>query len=115
MAFQIRAKQGGKLWARATLRDAQGRTSQFGPGEVRFTPQSHWTSPRTHAVYPVSTLVQAGGHQWLLEPLMRDQELDGRRSTGAVYWEGAVTLTREGQPVGQGYLEMTGYERHMKL
>jgi predicted secreted hydrolase len=44
-----------------------------------------------------------------------DQELDSRRSTGAVYWEGAVTLERDGVPAGRGYLEMTGYARPMKL
>ena len=41
--------------------------------------------------------------------LMDDQELDSRRSTGAIYWEGAVRLLEGGREIGQGYLEMTGY------
>ena len=44
---------------------------------------------------------------WRIEPLMDDQELDARASTGTLYWEGAVKV--EGAPRGQGYLELTGY------
>jgi predicted secreted hydrolase len=40
---------------------------------------------------------------------MPDQELDSRASTGAIYWEGAVRVMREGERIGQGYLELTGY------
>ncbi|MGH8855743.1 MAG: lipocalin family protein, partial [Telluria sp.] len=32
-----------------------------------------------------------------------------------VYWEGAVTVSRDGKRLGRGYLEMTGYVRPMKL
>ncbi len=48
-------------------------------------------------------------------PLMDDQELDSRQSTGAVYWEGAVRLDREGAQVGRGYLELTGYADALRL
>ena len=50
-----------------------------------------------------------------MTPLQDDQELDSRRSTGAVYWEGATTFSRDGQPLGRGYLEMTGYDKPLKL
>lgn len=115
MAFQIRAKAGGKLWAHAILRDAGGRITQFAPDQVRFTPQAHWKSPRTNAVYPVATTIATGPLTWQVQPVQPDQELDSRRTTGAVYWEGAVTLTRDGKEVGHGYLEMTGYAQPMKL
>lgn len=46
---------------------------------------------------------------------MEDQELDARRLTGAVYWEGAVTLLAEGERRGRGYLELVGYQRPMQL
>ncbi len=115
MAFQIRSKQGGKLWAHATLRDAAGKVTQYAPGDVVFTPQAHWTSPRTKAVYPVATTITTGATQWHITPLQPDQELDSRRSTGAVYWEGAVTIKRDGVQAGHGYLEMTGYDRAMKF
>jgi len=115
MAFQIRSRQGGKLWAHATIRDASGHVTQFKPDQVSFTPQTRWKSPRTDAVYPVATTIQTGSTTWLIQPLQQDQELDSRRSTGAVYWEGAVTVSRDSVPAGHGYLEMTGYVTPMKL
>lgn len=115
MAFQIRGKQGGKLWAHATLRDGAGRVTRFAPDQVSFTPTARWRSPRTGAEYPVAATVATGPLRWQLTPLLPDQELDSRRSTGAVYWEGAVTVSRDGRRVGRGYLEMTGYLRPMKL
>jgi len=115
MAFQIRGKQGGKLWAHATLRDAAGNVIQFAPGQVSFTPRARWTSPRTNTAYPVATTLVTGGTTWQVIPLQNDQELDSRRSTGAVYWEGAVTIKRDGVAAGQGYLELVGYHKDMTL
>lgn len=115
MAFQIRGRNGGKLWAHAALRDAAGRVTTFSPDEVSFVPVRSWRSPRTNAVYPVSTKIQTGAIIWQLTPLQDDQELDSRQSTGAVYWEGAVSVTRDGQAAGRGYLEMTGYLKPLKL
>ncbi|MBQ5947749.1 carotenoid 1,2-hydratase [Massilia sp. ST3] len=115
MAFQIRAKGGGKLWAHASLREASGKVTRFAPEQVSFTPQTRWKSPRTQADYPVGTLVTTGPHRWQIVPLQPDQELDSRRSTGAVYWEGAVTIQRDGKRLGRGYLEMTGYVQPMKM
>lgn len=115
MAFQIRAKGGGKLWAHATVRDPQGRVTRYAPEQVSFSPTARWKSPRTNAEYPVATGITTGATRWQLVPLQQDQELDSRRSTGAVYWEGAVSVARDGVPAGRGYLEMTGYVRDMKL
>jgi predicted secreted hydrolase len=115
MAFQIRGKDGAKLWAHALLRDATGRVTQYNPGQVAFTPQQRWKSPRTGASYPVATSIATGALTWQLKPLQPDQELDSRRSTGAVYWEGAVTVERDGRRLGRGYLELTGYVDPMKL
>jgi predicted secreted hydrolase len=115
MAFQVRGKTGAKLWAHATWRDASGKITQYSPDQVSFTPQRRWRSPRTNAEYPVATQLNTGSTVWRIVPLQDDQELDSRRSTGAVYWEGAVTLERDGKPAGRAYLEMTGYVRPMKL
>jgi predicted secreted hydrolase len=109
MAFRIRGRDGGKIWAHATLRDAQGRTTSFEKNDVDFAPLRMWRSPRTDVSYPVSEKVRAGANEWRLDPLMDDQELDSRQSTGAVYWEGAATVTQGGKAVGHGYLELTGY------
>lgn len=115
MAFRIRTADGGTLWQHAMLRDRSGRQRRFGNDEVRFSPLRQWRSPHTRASYPVELELDVGGQRWRLRPLQDDQELDSRQSTGAVYWEGAVTLERDGQPVGRGYLEMTGYVKALKL
>lgn len=115
MAFQIRSKAGPALWAHAALRSPDGKVRQFGPEQVRFHPLRNWRSPRTGASYPVATKIETGPISWELAPLQDDQELDSRQSTGAVYWEGAVTVRRDGKPAGRGYLEMTGYVKPLKL
>ena len=82
---------------------------------MNFAPQTRWTSPRTGATYPVGTVLTTGGTRWTLTPLQPDQELDSRRSTGSVYWEGAVSLDRDGAPAGRGYLELTGYVQALRF
>ncbi len=115
MAFRIRGKDGSNLWSHAALRGADGRITHFAPQQVRFTPLRRWRSPHTNAVYPVAMRIDTGDVAWELTPLQDDQELDSRQSTGAVYWEGAVTVVRDGRRAGRGYLEMTGYVKPMKL
>ncbi|HEY8606752.1 MAG TPA: carotenoid 1,2-hydratase [Noviherbaspirillum sp.] len=115
MAFRIRGKDGSTLWAHASLRGADGSVRQFAPHQVEFLPQRRWRSARTGAIYPVAMRLRTGELAWELLPLQDDQELDSRQSTGAVYWEGAVTLQRDGARVGRGYLELTGYLKAMKL
>ena len=115
MAFRIRASDGSSLWQHATLREKDGRLRQLNADAIRFTPVRYWRSPRTQAKYPVEVTLEIGQQRWQLRPLQDDQELDSRQSTGAVYWEGAVTLERDGRRDGRGYLEMTGYVKPLKL
>ncbi len=100
MAFRMRGKDGGVA---------------FAPEGIAFEPLRVWKSPRTNTSYPVEMLVTAKGEKFRLVPLMDDQELDARASTGTIYWEGAVTAFRGEQPAGRGYLELTGYWRPMRL
>jgi predicted secreted hydrolase len=121
MAFQIRNRSGNKIWAHAALRDASGKLTQFPPEQVSFQPERNWRSPRTDASYPVQQALHigadtgAGAIVWSLIPLQDDQELDSRQSTGSVYWEGAVTVNRDGRRAGRGYLELTGYLKALKF
>jgi predicted secreted hydrolase len=115
MAFRMRRKGGGTLWAGGTLRSPTGEVTVLQPEDVDFEPRRTWRSPRSGATYPVAVTVRAGSRSIALEPLMDDQENDTRRSTGAIYWEGAVRATENGQEVGRGYLELTGYASAMRL
>ncbi len=114
MAFRIRRKTGGTLWAGGTLRRANGTTVVLAPGDVAFRPLKQWRSPATGALYPVAqelvVRLPEGIRRWPLEPLFAAQELDARRSGLPVYWEGAVR-TRG----GRGYLELTGYDRALTM
>lgn len=96
MAFQMRGKDGGVHYA---------------PPGTSFRTLRTWRSPRTGVEYPVSMQV----NEVRLEPLMDDQELDSRASTGTIYWEGAVTAYKGDVAVGRGYLELTGYWKPMRL
>jgi predicted secreted hydrolase len=120
MAFRIRPRVGETpRWAAARLRTPDGRERSFGPDAVRFETLATWRSPRTGTSYPVRSRLTLGSGTTALrfdiEPLLDDQELDARRSTGAVYWEGAVTLMEQGQRRGRGYLELVGYHQPMRL
>jgi predicted secreted hydrolase len=117
--FRIRnsnaEKQGIDIHHYAAWRSAQGEIKNFNP---RFDALRKWTSKRTGATYPVSWHITLGDNKLLIEPLMDDQELDGRRSTGTVYWEGAVTVkdvSSQAKVIGRGYLELTGYHQPIKL
>ncbi|MGP1678425.1 MAG: lipocalin-like domain-containing protein [Burkholderiales bacterium] len=115
MAFRIRDKQGRVYWAGGALRGADGRVHVLGPADVRFEPTRRWRSPRTGAEYPVAMRLRAGEFELELEPMMDDQELDSRASTGTIYWEGAVRARAAGKLQGYGYLELTGYWRPLRM
>ena len=115
MFFRLRDKAGNTYWAGGSHRDAAGRTKILHRDGAAFTPTRRWRSPRTGAHYPVAMRVRAGEFELDLEPLMDDQELDARASTGTVYWEGAVRAKRNGLEIGLGYLELTGYHGRVRL
>ena len=115
MAFRMRDHAGRTLWAGGTLRSADGRVRTFAPDEIRFTTTRTWRSPRTGFTYPVAMTIDAGGVEYRLVPLIDDQELDSRASTGTIYWEGAVRAMASGREAGRGYLELTGYGATLKL
>jgi predicted secreted hydrolase len=115
MAFQIRDARGREHWAGASYRDRDGRTRTFSPEQIQFTPLAHWKSPRSGTTYPIEWAVTVGDFEMTLKPMMPDQELDARSSTGGMYWEGAVRAYKNGELAGRGYLELTGYDKPLRL
>lgn len=120
-AFRLRRSDGSAVWAGGSWRTAAGSgqplaARPFGPDEVRFTALRHWTSPLTHARYPVQWGVETPAGRYTVRATVDAQELDSRRSTGTVYWEGlSDLLDARGHRVGRGYLEMTGYAQALRL
>ena len=113
MAFRIRGRNGKPLWASATYRTAKGEVQAYDMSQVAFTTRREWRSPRTGVLYPIAMDVTVGATHWTLDPLMDDQELDARSSTGTLYWEGAVRV--RGAAAGRGYLELTGYSERLRF
>ncbi len=117
------------------LRDANGRHGEFSSGtfvgtdgqvlhltseDFQLTPGRIWSSSATGAKYPVEWTVEVPGLGLALEvrPRLDRQEVTSDRGYLPVYWEGAVTYSgiRTDRAVqGQGYLEMTGYDKPFDL
>ncbi len=85
-----------------------GQTRSLAAGEVSLQPLRYWISSSGRR-YPIrwKVAIPALQQQFIVEALVEDQEM----ATGIYYWEGAVQVTSAatGEPLGYGYLEMTGY------
>ena len=110
-ASVVRDEFGSTVLQYGTLVGPLGETTHLGADDLEVRATGRWTSPHTGVVYPSGWTLSVPGHglQLRLEPMLRDQELDTRASTGVVYWEGAVHVSGDGGEAGLGYVELTGY------
>ncbi len=114
-AFQLRRADGTALWAGGSFRSAAS-TANFSPSDVQFQAGRIWHSPASGGRYPMQWQLKTPGGSFSIRSLMDAQELDSNSSTGTVYWEGlADLLNAQGQVVGRGYLEMTGYAGRLQI
>jgi len=115
-AFRVRRRDGSALYAGGSFRRPGATVIDFGPSSVSFSPLRRWTSPASKATYPVEWAIETPAGRYVVTALLDGQELDSRASTGAIYWEGlSDLLDANGQRVGGGYLEMTGYAAPLTL
>lgn len=115
MLFHLRGTMGQVTPAYGTYIPAEGAPQSLRAGAATLKATGSWTSPHTHITYPSGWLVTIPNEKLSLslQPVLKDQELDTRATTGQIYWEGEVTVqgTHGGRPVaGLGYVELTGYE-----
>jgi predicted secreted hydrolase len=122
MLFHIRRRDGSlDPFSSGTYVDAQGKSTHLRAGEFTLQPLAeNWTSPATRATYPVAWKIAIPRLGIELEEHtdLAGQELAGKTKIAPSYWEGAITLAGhcEKMPLsGVGYLEMTGYDRAVKL
>ncbi|MFM1881440.1 MAG: hypothetical protein RLZZ344_1674 [Pseudomonadota bacterium] len=120
MAFRIRSKGPQPVWQAWEMHDAGGRLQPValtvaGTPAVQWQPMQTWESARSGGRYPVAFEITLGRRRLEIIPLMVDQEVDARASTGGFYWEGAVSLMESGTLLGRGYLELTGYAQPLQL
>jgi len=115
-AFVLRRADGSALWAGGSWRSAGDSAQPFAPKDLRFTAGRTWASPASGARYPVQWQVDTPAGRFTVRALLDAQELDSSGSTGAIYWEGlSELLDVQGQRVGLGYLEMTGYAARLRM
>jgi predicted secreted hydrolase len=114
MLFQLRRKDGSiDPWSAGTYIDARGRAQHLGAQAFRLEPLEFWKSPKTGARYPIGWRIVIPSIGVTLEctAVLPNQELTSE--DGPSYWEGAVNYT--GSVNGVGYLEMTGYDKPIRL
>jgi predicted secreted hydrolase len=109
----VRDASGAVTMAYGTLVGADGESRHLPPGALAVEATGWWTSPATGIRYPARWRVRVPdeGLDLVWSPLLAEQELDTRPSTGVIYWEGAVRLedAASGADAGRGYVELTGY------
>jgi predicted secreted hydrolase len=120
MLYQIRRGDGSPDPASSgSLMTSDGEVIHLRREDVQVATAGRWRSPKSGATYPMGwrITVPKFGIRLTLQPLMRNQELITRGSTGVTYWEGAVDVSgsfREVATSGKGYVEMTGYDRALR-
>jgi predicted secreted hydrolase len=122
MLFRIRRKDGSiDPHSAGTFVDSGGRTTHLRQSDFTLEAVNKtWTSPETHAVYPIAWKIEIPrlGVELQASTSLASQELAGTTRLSPSYWEGAISLAghRGTQPLqGVGYLEMTGYDRPFEL
>jgi predicted secreted hydrolase len=119
MAYSMR-RDDGKIdpFSSFNVISQDGQVESLYGDSFQWRPVEFWTSPisggRYPVVYEISWKNSAGSEEVLrIQSLMDEQEFDGKIS-GFHYWEGACeVLNREGERVGMGYTEMTGYHQSL--
>jgi predicted secreted hydrolase len=97
-----------------TLVEPDGTARHLPTGSFELAATGTWTSPQTGIRSPSGWRLRLPEHRLdvIWTPLLPEQEFDAHASTGNVYWEGAVAImdAPSGARVGQGYVELTGYD-----
>ena len=111
MLYLIREPSGAYIAREGSFIDAQGQTIALYPEDFRLSETGAiWESPDTGAIYPMGWQIEVPEFaiDISVEPVMLQQEMDTRATTGIVYWEGAVTVS--GSHQGRGFVELTNYD-----
>jgi len=107
MIYEMRRRDGVRSrFSYAAVIRPDGRIERLGPEAFHIAVTDEWTSPRG-GTYPAAWRVELDPLAAPLEltPALADQEFSG----SVRYWEGAVDIRRDGESVGRGYVELSGY------
>jgi predicted secreted hydrolase len=97
-----------------TVISPDGTASHLSKDAFKIESKSTWTSTKTNGRYPIEwhLSIPSAKAELDLTPVLKDQELVTKGSTGVSYWEGdsSVQGSWNNKPVrGKSYVEMTGY------
>ncbi len=112
MLYILRDRDGATHHAGATLVNSVGAVRYLQPDEWKLNATDRWTSPATGAPYPAGwTLdIPSAAIRAVISPKLAEQENRSALIPNLFYWEGSVRIeTESGRPMGQGYVELTGY------
>jgi predicted secreted hydrolase len=112
MLYLIRRTDGTPdVTSSGSLIASDGRVIHLRHDQLAVHATGSWKSTKSGATYPMGWRVEVPSMNIALklDPLLNDQELLTKGSTGVTYWEGAVSVS--GSSTGEGYVEMTGYDR----
>ena len=116
MLYRMRRDDGSTdVHSSGTYVAADGTVTHLTADEYRMTPGRKWKSPATGADYPIEWRVEVPALGIALDVTtpVEGQEVVATRG-GPSYWEGLVDYRGRGRR-GVGYLEMTGYDRPLRL
>lgn len=117
MLYVIRRRDGtADTTSSGSLVTADGNVIHLRHDQMRIEATGRWHSSKSGATYPMGWRVAVPQFRvdLTLSPLLQEQELVTRESTRVTYWEGAVRASGSFANVavsGEGYVEMTGYDK----
>jgi predicted secreted hydrolase len=120
MIYFLRRKDGSVEPASSgTLVSPTGLATHLPLSSIRVAVTETWRSSKSGGTYPSRWKIDiaSAGIELEIAPLVAEQELITKDSTGVVYWEGAVggAGRSAGQAVScEGYVELTGYAGSLK-
>ncbi|MEX0606846.1 MAG: lipocalin-like domain-containing protein, partial [Halofilum sp. (in: g-proteobacteria)] len=108
MIYHLRREDGApSRFSAGVVVGPEGDPHHLGPGDFEIEVLDRWRAP-DGPEYPSRWRVEVPGVDGplMVVPVRADQELQ----VSVRYWEGAVDVLRGDEPVGRGYVELTGYE-----
>jgi len=117
MLYRLRDQSGAITpFSSGTFIDAKGHSRFLSHSDFELEPLSYWSSASSGRRYPLEWQIHVPSLQLTLhlDTQLHDQEMLSATKVTRDYWEGAVRFsgTEAGASIsGEGYLELTGYEK----